>query len=177
MLHGDRGPVIEALVARTKRLVEASQTMIRIVGLSATLPNYVDVARFLNVNPNVGLFYFDGRFRPVPLTQVFIGMKPMKTFQVLSEMDNACYDKVLEFVQKGHQCMVFVHARNMTVHTANVLKEKALGMDHINYFSPPKGIQASNAQRQFAKSSNKILGELLNYGFAVHHAGLLRGDR
>ena len=47
--------------------------MIRIVGLSATLPNYIDVARFLNVNPYSGLFFFDGRFRPVPLAQTFIG--------------------------------------------------------------------------------------------------------
>lgn len=47
--------------------------MIRIIGLSATLPNYVDVARFLNVNPHSGLFFFDGRFRPVPLAQTFIG--------------------------------------------------------------------------------------------------------
>lgn len=32
--------------------------MIRIVGLSATLPNYKDVARFLRVNPSRGLFFF-----------------------------------------------------------------------------------------------------------------------
>ena len=48
--------------------------MIRIVGLSATLPNYVDVAMFLGVNPRVGLFVFDSRFRPVPLNQTFIGV-------------------------------------------------------------------------------------------------------
>jgi len=53
--------------------VESSQKMIRIVGLSATLPNYVDVARFLGVNLRKGLFFFDGRFRPVPLAQTFIG--------------------------------------------------------------------------------------------------------
>ena len=47
--------------------------MIRIVGLSATLPNYLDVARFLHVNFKKGLFFFDGRFRPVPLAQTFIG--------------------------------------------------------------------------------------------------------
>jgi len=47
--------------------------MIRIVGLSATLPNYIDVARFLHVNPYLGLFFFDGRFRPVPLGMAFIG--------------------------------------------------------------------------------------------------------
>lgn len=49
--------------------------MIRILGLSATLPNYLDVATFLHVNPYIGLFYFDGRFRPVPLGQTFIGIK------------------------------------------------------------------------------------------------------
>lgn len=73
LLHGDRGPVIEALVARTLRMVESSQTVIRVVGLSATLPNYIDVAQFLRVNPYLGLFFFDGRFRPVPLAQTFIG--------------------------------------------------------------------------------------------------------
>ena len=34
--------------------METSQTMIRIVGLSATLPNYLDVARFLKFNPYTG---------------------------------------------------------------------------------------------------------------------------
>lgn len=49
--------------------------MIRILGLSATLPNYLDVATFLHVNPYIGLFFFDGRFRPVPLGQTFLGIK------------------------------------------------------------------------------------------------------
>ena len=49
LLNDERGPVIETLVARTTRLVESTQSMIRIVGLSATLPNYTDVARFLGV--------------------------------------------------------------------------------------------------------------------------------
>jgi activating signal cointegrator complex subunit 3 len=65
----------EKLGASLFRLVESSQTVIRVVGLSATLPNYIDVATFLRVNPYVGLFFFDGRFRPVPLAQTFIGIK------------------------------------------------------------------------------------------------------
>ena len=36
-------------MARTLRLVETSQTVIRVVGLSATLPNYLDVAGFLRL--------------------------------------------------------------------------------------------------------------------------------
>lgn len=55
--------------------VESTQSMIRILGLSATLPNYLDVATFLHVNPFIGLFFFDSRFRPVPLGQTFVGIK------------------------------------------------------------------------------------------------------
>lgn len=47
LLNEERGAVIETIVARTLRQVESSQSVIRIVGLSATLPNYIDVADFL----------------------------------------------------------------------------------------------------------------------------------
>jgi hypothetical protein len=43
--------------------VESSQSMIRVVGLSATLPNYQDVATFLRVNTASGLFHFDASYR------------------------------------------------------------------------------------------------------------------
>ncbi len=83
--------------------VESTQNMIRIVGLSATLPNYLDIARFLRVNPHQGLFFFDGRFRPVPLSQSFVGVKAPNKMKALRDMDEVCYDKVLENVRKGHQ--------------------------------------------------------------------------
>nr|CCA21330.1 PREDICTED: similar to activating signal cointegrator 1 complex subunit 3 putative [Albugo laibachii Nc14] len=97
LLADQRGPVIETIVARTLRRVETTQNMIRIVGLSATLPNYVDVGQFLRVHiPSPaagsatqdrsmyenaatnggkgGLFFFDASYRPVPLDQTFIGI-------------------------------------------------------------------------------------------------------
>ncbi|EEY56109.1 DEAD/DEAH box RNA helicase, putative [Phytophthora infestans T30-4] len=89
LLADERGPVIETIVARTLRRVESTQSMIRIVGLSATLPNYVDVASFLRVyvpsgdsrmqnaatnGGKGGLFFFDATYRPVPLDQTFIGV-------------------------------------------------------------------------------------------------------
>ena len=77
--------------------------MIRIVGLSATLPNYIDVTHFLRVNPYEGLFFFDGRFRPVPLGQTFIGIKSQGHVKQLHDMDTICYEKVLENVEQGHQ--------------------------------------------------------------------------
>ncbi|XP_032669372.1 activating signal cointegrator 1 complex subunit 3 isoform X2 [Odontomachus brunneus] len=175
LLHGDRGPVVEALVARTLRQVESSQSMIRIVGLSATLPNYVDVARFLRVNPSKGLFYFDHRFRPVPLSQTFIGVKAIKPLQQINDMDFVCYNHVIDMVRKGHQVMVFVHARNATVRTAQALKELALKNDLLKYFLSDN--QTKYVNKAFASSRNKHLGELFNSGFSVHHAGLTRTDR
>ena len=77
--------MLESLVARTIRQIETTQELVRLVGLSATLPNYEDVATFMRVNPSKGLFFFDNSFRPVPLEQQYIGItekKPMKRLQV-----------------------------------------------------------------------------------------------
>ncbi|XP_026299668.1 activating signal cointegrator 1 complex subunit 3 isoform X2 [Apis mellifera] len=175
LLHGDRGPVVEALVARTLRQVESSQSMIRIVGLSATLPNYVDVARFLRVNSNIGLFYFDHRFRPVPLSQAFIGVKASSSLQEMNYMDNVCYNNVIDMVRQGYQVMVFVHARNATVRMANTLKDLAIKHGTLKLFIPEG--QTKFINKAFAKSRTKYLSELFNNGLSVHHAGLLRSER
>ena len=50
LLADDRGAVIESIVARTQRYMETTQSLVRLVGLSATLPNYQDVASFLRVS-------------------------------------------------------------------------------------------------------------------------------
>lgn len=177
LLHGERGPVVEALVARTLRLVESTQNMIRIVGLSATLPNYIDVARFLRVNPMVGLFFFDSRFRPVPLAQQFVGVKALKPLQQMTDMDMICYDKCVEQLKQGYQIMVFVHARNATVRTANVLREMATQKQHLSLFAPDETKDLGLAKRAMSNSRNKQLNELFQYGIAMHHAGMLRSDR
>ncbi|XP_027737256.1 activating signal cointegrator 1 complex subunit 3 [Empidonax traillii] len=177
LLHEDRGPVLESIVARTLRQVESTQSMIRILGLSATLPNYLDVATFLHVNPYIGLFYFDGRFRPVPLGQTFIGIKTTNKVQQLNHMDEVCYENVLKQIMAGHQVMVFVHARNATVRTAMGLREKAKNNGHICHFLSPQGSEYGQAEKQVQRSRNKQLRELFPDGFSIHHAGMLRQDR
>eukprot|EP00873_Tetraselmis_striata_P039907 jgi/Tetstr1/460171/TSEL_005487.t1 len=129
LLNDDRGAVIEVLVARTLRQVEASQSMIRIVGLSATLPNYKDVASFLGVNHDTGLFFFDASYRPVPLELQFLGVSE-SNFRAKSQlMGQLTYDKVTDALKKGHQAMVFVHSRKDTGKTARLLAEMAAGED------------------------------------------------
>ena len=95
LLHDERGPVLESLVARTIRQMEQTRDYCRLVGLSATLPNFTDVARFLRVSSE-NLFHFDNSYRPVPLEQEYIGIlekKAMKRYQAMNEI---VYDKVME---------------------------------------------------------------------------------
>lgn len=66
--------------------------MIRIVGLSATLPNYRDVGRFLGVSA-AGLFYFDASYRPVPLEMQFLGVSERNFHARSNLMDEICYQK------------------------------------------------------------------------------------
>ncbi|XP_059178780.1 activating signal cointegrator 1 complex subunit 3-like [Physella acuta] len=177
LLHDDRGPVIETLVARTKRQVESSQSMIRIIGLSATLPNYLDVATFLNVNPYTGLFFFDGRFRPVPLGQTFIGVKAINKMNQMKDFNTICYEKVIKQVREGHQVMVFVHARNETVRTAFSLIELAKNRGDTSLLLAEQSKVYGDAQKNILKSRNKQLREMFAEGFGIHHAGMLRQDR
>ncbi|KAK2947264.1 putative DExH-box ATP-dependent RNA helicase DExH14 [Blattamonas nauphoetae] len=153
LLNEDRGAVIEALVARTLRQVESGQRLIRIVGLSATLPNYEDVAAFLRVNPTRGLFHFPSSFRAVPLSFNFIGLSTnaigvpkgagsnslvdtsstgnqTRQQQFPSEamkqfQNEAVFRVVLRNLQAGQQVLVFVHSRGDTFKTARTVLEMA----------------------------------------------------
>ncbi|KAI8647168.1 Sec63 Brl domain-containing protein [Parasitella parasitica] len=178
LLHEDRGAVIESIIARTLRQVESSQSLIRIVGLSATLPNYVDVAAFLRVNPYQGLFYFDNGFRPVPLEQHFLGIKGKPNSVPSNErMNRACFDKVSDLVRDGHQVMVFVHARKETVKTAQMLREEVANEALNDAFDCSDSLKYTHFKREVMKSRNKEMKELFQYGFGIHHAGMLRSDR
>ena len=129
------------------------------------------------MNPYVGLFFFDGRFRPVPLTQSFIGVKQVNKMKQRQDMDEVCYDKCVDFLKEGHQVMVFVHARNATVNTAMAMKEMAQQAGETALFLPEETTQLGMAKNAIEKSRNRQLRELFNAGFAMHHAGMLRSDR
>lgn len=177
LLNDDRGPVIEALVARTLRQVESTQSMIRIVGLSATLPNYLEVAQFLRVNPDTGLFFFDSSYRPVPLAQEYIGITE-HNFQARTNLLNEiCYNKVVDSLRRGHQAMIFVHSRKDTGKTAEKLSELAQKNGELELFMNDTHPQLELMKREVLKSRNKELVKLFEYGIGIHHAGMLRSDR
>ncbi len=163
------------------------------MGLSATLPNYIDVADFLrfgnslvnimslsgvSVSRQKGLFFFDSSFRPVPLEQHFIGVKGKPgSAQSKMNLDLVTFEKVSELVQAGHQVMVFVHARKETVKAALALQEAASKEDILSEFSCQDHPSYSHFRHEISTSRNKEMKQLFDDGFGIHHAGMLRTDR
>lgn len=171
LLHDDRGPVLESLAVRTKRNPKT-----RIVGLSATLPNYEDVAQFIHVQKS-GLFYFDATFRPCPLEQQFIGIKEKKAIKKVAAMNEACFEKVKECLENRHQVIIFVHSRKDTFKTAKYLREKIAEDKNLeDVLLKGSGNQAV-LREESEKRNNKNLSEILPAGLGIHHAGLNKDDR
>ena len=180
LLADERGAVIESVVARLHRLVESSQRSARIVGLSATLPNYQDVASFLRVHAQKGLFHFGPEHRPVPLAQSFIGVTEKDRWRCAKKMNEVCYDIVTDSLRRGYQVMVFVHSRKDTGQTAAALADIAAKRGELErYFltsnDPDSAFTKYSAKAQ--KSRNRELSLHFRNGMGVHHAGMLRGDR
>lgn len=175
LLHDDRGPVLEAIIARTNRQVEETQQMIRLVGLSATLPNYEDVAMLLRVEES-GLFHFGSAHRPVPLELSFFGIDAKKAVQRFRVMNEICYEQVMLRAGK-HQVIVFVHSRKETAKTARFLRDTAMAQDKLNLFLPDYGLSREVITSMQSTVKNGDLKDLMAFGFGIHHAGMSRDDR
>ena len=92
--------------------------MIRVVGLSATLPNYADVATFLRVNPDKGLFIDN---RPAWCCSATVRGVLKEGDQAPSLVNGSMYEKVLS--QAENQVLVFVHSRKECAKTARAIRD------------------------------------------------------
>jgi len=181
LLHNERGAVLEAIVARNLRQQELTQQAVRLVGISATLPNYQDVALFLRVPLDTGLFFFDNSFRPVPLQQQYIGITETKAIKRFQKSNEICYDKTIAALVRNpnDQLLIFVHSRKETAKTCRAMYELAMERNELDKFLSPDKPEAREVLQTEVEENvqSKDLKEFLPYGFAVHHAGMSRSDR
>ena len=176
LLHDDRGPVLEAIISRTIRRMEQMNDPVRLVGLSATLPNYQDVATFLRVNPKSGLFYFESNYRPCPLKQEYVGITEKKAIKRLLVMNEVAYEKTLDQAGKN-QVLIFVHSRKETAKTAKFIRDRAMEQDTLNRFLPPSPASQEVLRSELENVTDADLKDVMPYGFGIHHAGMSRLDR
>ncbi|KAJ3992635.1 putative RNA helicase [Lentinula boryana] len=178
LLHDERGPVIESIVARTLRKMDSSggRNDVRLVGLSATLPNYQDVAAFLRVN--AGLFYFDSTYRPCALQTQFIGITEKKAIKRYMLSNEIVYEKILDQLEgTRNQTLVFVHSRKETAKTARWIRDRAMEKEQLTAFVQPNSAVREILLTESQSISDPTLKDLLPFGIAIHHAGLSRADR
>ena len=170
LLHDERGAVLESVVARTLRAKNAA----RIVGISATLPNYHDIGAFLRCDVDKGVHYFDGSYRPVPLLQKYIGLTEKKAYKRFQLSNKLCYEKISD---GSSQTIVFVHSRKETAKTARALVELAIENDELANFCKDDTATMEILREEAAGTKDRDLKELLVKGFGIHHAGMAREDR
>lgn len=156
LLEDDRGPVLESIVARSFVISELQQSKIRIVGLSATLPNYKDVAEFIKAKHT---HFFDSKYRPVPLKMTITGFTKISEYQ---DEKNYLIEKVQEYLNMNKQVIIFVSSRAKTFKTAHFLMENL-----------PK--MKTEIDRRMNLSGDLL--SLVAGSFGIHNAGLLRKDR
>ena len=173
-LIGDlaRGPALEMVLARMR----ASPSRPQIVGLSATMSNASEVARWL------GARLVDSDWRPVSLREgVYHGstitMRDGESRRLRPSGLGAAVDAGIESVQEGGQALLFAESRARSV----ALAEKAADAVSKTLGAGDAAALAGAADRILASAENtalvKRLAGLVRRGVAFHHAGLAQEAR
>ncbi len=158
----ERGPIIEVIAAR------ALKHGVRVVGLSATIGNPENLAKWLNAN------LVASNWRPVKLVEgVYDKSRSQILFQDkrVEEVDEKEEDDVLNLVlhnlEKNIQTLVFIHNRRKVEEYAKIVSTytSRLGNSEIREI-------LGKLDEAPTKYERDLLGELLTRGVGFHHAGL-----
>lgn len=133
---------------------QAIASAMRVVAVSATLPNISDIATFFDANE---AYSFDDSYRPVPLTTHVSGFGKVwkNQFGFWKSLDKEVRGVINHFSQHNKQTLIFCHTKNETQTLACYLLSKSPN---------DKPVLLS-------------LRECLAQGIAFHHAGLEASER
>ncbi|MCX9009935.1 MAG: endonuclease NucS [Candidatus Methanoperedens sp.] len=166
-----RGGTLEVLISRIKRINKDKQ--LRIIALSATMPNIEDVAEWIGADEKE-ILKFDDSYRPVKLETDVFAYDPKE-----SEFINKYVRlyKALNLIKKplreGHQALIFVTARDDAVRSSKKLLE---------FFEKDGRMYLTEAEYEYVSElgkliKNQTLSQTIRWGIAFHHAGLNKMDR
>jgi ATP-dependent DNA helicase HFM1/MER3 len=136
---------------------QAIASVLRVVAVSATLPNISEIAAFFDANE---AYSFDDSYRPVPLTTHVSGFGKIwkNQFGFWKSLDKEVRGVISHFSQDNKQTLIFCHTKNETQTLACYLLSK-------------------RSQGPNDKPALLSLRECLAQGIAFHHAGLEASER
>ncbi len=160
-----RGGVLEVLITRMKRI---TNNRVRIVALSATMPNISQVARWIGATDEDTLA-FDESYRPVPLKAEVFGYSPGKNKFVDKYIRLYRAVSLIEPHLADGQALIFVATRQDTNQAASKLVEV--------YRTKQHNLKTPESERLAQRIKSRALSETVRHGIGFHHAGLLKDDR
>lgn len=168
----ERGSIIEAVISRMKCIKEVTNSSLRFIAVSATIPNPEDFASWLSSSSGDSIcFNLDESYRPVPLQKVVISYNdcnPSSAYKFDLNLNYKLHGIIQQYSSKL-PTIVFCSTRKGTVQAASTLQGQ-------------KRFVFNEDERQFIRDSvgNIVdckLRELLTSGIGYHHAGLSSADR
>ena len=173
-----RGSTLEVLVARLNTIAKNLLKPIRIVAISATIPNIVDIAEWLrDEHGSAELKLFGPEYRPVILEVHVLGFtnNGKTPFQFEHNLTFRLAELINEYSPTstaGRSILVFCSTRKSAVSTANHLSSEPCFKEHC------LSKQSSTVVQKFGyRLTDKDLKSLLPFGILFHHAGLQTNDR
>jgi ATP-dependent DNA helicase HFM1/MER3 len=171
ILNDDRGAVLEVVVSRMKSI----RTEVRFVALSATVPNFYDVAAWLGKSSSEPYLpapneKFGEEFRPVKLRKHVCGYVSNNSndFAFEKQLDAKLPDIIAKYSERKPM-MIFCATRKSCLRTAQLIAnwwESRIGRDRL--WSPPsKPLRIKDRDNR----------DIITSGVAFHHAGLDPEDR
>jgi len=169
--EGRRGPTIEMILAK----VLALRQDVQILGLSATITNADEVARWLGAN------LIKSEWRPVPLIEGIhaygrIQFKDGREILVKETGRGAPIDVAIDNLKEGGQSLIFAETRRRAV---SIAKKAAEVVEIVSK-------EEQHLLRELADQVNREgdetelrrrLADLISKGVAFHHAGLSANQR
>ncbi|KAI4366867.1 hypothetical protein MLD38_022679 [Melastoma candidum] len=181
LLNDPRGAALEAIVSRMKMLSRnpdlklSPLASVRLLAVSATIPNVEDLAEWLMV-PVQGIKRFGEEMRPVKLTTRIIGYAPAKNdFLFEQRLQNFIFDVLMQF-SKGKSALVFCSTRKGAQEAAQKLSQTAMTFGYSNPFIKDKE-QQERLREASLSCSDKQMQSCIPFGVGYHHGGLGLKDR
>jgi ATP-dependent DNA helicase HFM1/MER3 len=189
-----RGGALEAVVARmmvssddlsldpnpAMRCLPA--VTLRIVAVSATVPNVTEVSGWLRTHPSA-CKTFSESYRPIPLEHHVLGYRPKNAWTFGTDLDNRLFD-VVEKYSDGRPAIVFCPSRKACQAAAQTYvsmlhsKGPASSINRGNLLTFSLSVRSRTVLSDVAANCiDKANRGLIAHGVAVHHGDISPEDR
>ena len=163
-----RGATLEAVVSRMKLLIGKREQSLRIIAISATIPNIEDIAAWLDTKL---VLNYDSSYRPVPLTTKVLGYQKAQNQFKFEQALNFKLFNVIQRYSDQKATLVFCQTQKGTVNAAKRLVQDA-GLTLVGSHE-----QGANLAAVAGRLKDRQLAEVLPAAVGFHNAGLSPEDR